>query len=80
MKKISAPACQPGFSLPRQTGGAHVFIAEHKNGKTTFIDPQSGKTDVANCFNQAKAESIRYCRIDNLNFSDYIKGCCKRRN
>lgn len=63
-----------------KNGGAHVFIAEHKNGKTTFIDPQSGKTDVANYFNQAKPESIRYCRIDNLKFSDYIKGCCKRRN
>ena len=63
-----------------ENGGAHVFIAEHKNGKTTFIDPQSGKTDVANYFNQAKPDKILYCRIDNLKFSDYINGCCKRKN
>lgn len=63
-----------------KNGGAHVFIAEHKNGETIFIDLQSGKTDVANYSNQAKPDRILYCRIDNLKFSDYINGCCKRKN
>lgn len=59
--------------------GAHVFIAETINGKTKFIDPQTNKTDVEINFSRAKPDSVYIMRVDNLEFTDKIKECCKDR-
>ena len=29
-----------------ETGGAHVFVAENRNGAIHFLDPQTGESDV----------------------------------
>lgn len=58
-------------------GGGHVFIAEQTDGKTIFIDPQNNKTDVSDYFQLAKVRETYVMRIDNLEFTDNIKLCCK---
>ena len=59
--------------------GGHVFVAEQKDGKTLFVDPQSGREDVERYFKLAKKNATYLLRIDNLEFTDNIKKCCKNR-
>ena len=54
----------------------HTIVAEQIHGKTVFIDPQNGELDPNHFKNLIKQECVFY-RIDNLNVSDYILGCCK---
>ena len=56
-------------------GGGHTFIAEQRNGETIFFDPQKGNMDVKNYFNRVVLNRTQFCRIDNLEFSKYIKEC-----
>jgi len=63
-----------------ETGGAHVFIAEQVNGKTIFIDPQSGKKNCEYYFTSAKSGTILFARIDNLEFTDLIEECVQNRS
>lgn len=58
-------------------GGGHVFIAEQVDGKTIFIDPQNNKQDVSGYFQLAKTKETYVLRIDDLEFTDNIKKCCK---
>lgn len=55
----------------------HTFIAEQRNGKTYFIDPQNNNNDVSNYFNLNEFGFTLLCRIDNLVPSDLIATCCE---
>lgn len=62
-------------------GSGHVFVAEQVNGKTVFIDPQSGKTDY-NPFDRIVtrgywADSHWLLRMDTNQFTDVAKRCFK---
>lgn len=56
---------------------AHVFVAEQKNGKTVFIDPQDGTNDARDYFEYVLDGHTEMCRIDNLEVSELIKECCE---
>lgn len=63
-------------------GGGHTFIAEQINGNTVFIDPQTyisrndpGYTQPEDYFKSVVSNQTRFCRIDNLGYSGYIKEC-----
>ena len=56
--------------------GGHTFIAERNNGKTSFIDPQTGDKDVGWYFDHAAPGKTQFARIDNLTPSDRIFNCC----
>ena len=56
-------------------GGGHTFLAERRNGVTVFTDAQSGTMDASSHFDQAREGSVQFCRIDNLEFSDYLEVC-----
>ena len=55
----------------------HTFIAEQINGVTHFSDPQSDEKDVSYYFDDVLEGETRFCRIDNLETSDYIRDCVK---
>ena len=57
--------------------GGHTFIAEQKNGKTVFFDPQNGEMDASWYFDNVKSGSVTFCRTDNLMPSEKIFECCK---
>ena len=59
--------------------GGHTFIAEQRDGKTVFIDPQSGETDVDWYFDEAKPGATQFCRIDNIEPSSLILDCCEKK-
>ena len=54
----------------------HVFVAEQRGGKTYFIDPQTGDTDVGWYFDHVQQNGTRFARIDNLTPNDRIFECC----
>ena len=54
----------------------HVFVAEQRDGKTYFIDPQNGDADVSWYFDHVQPGATRFARIDNLTPSDRIAECC----
>lgn len=56
-------------------GGGHTFIAEQRNGETIFSDPQTGRVGVSSYFNRVRPNTTQFCRIDNLQFSNYIEEC-----
>ena len=57
--------------------GGHTFMAEQRNGKTYFVDPQTGDTDVSWYFDEARPGSVSFCRTDQLMPSSHILNCCK---
>lgn len=59
------------------TRGGHTFVAEQRNGKTVFLDPQTNEINVERYFKEIKVKSSYFYRIDNLEITDYIKDCCK---
>lgn len=44
--------------------GAHVFLAEVKEGKVRYFDPQSGQDDVSSYIGRMKPKSVGVIRID----------------
>ena len=62
----------------KNSNTGHTFIAEQIDGRTHFIDPQTGSMDVAWYFSQVDSSRTRYCRIDNLDYNDRIHQCCTR--
>jgi SPP1 gp7 family putative phage head morphogenesis protein len=58
---------------------AHVFAAENVGGNVRFIDPQTGNTNCEWYFKHLMPSRTMMCRIDNLEPSDLIKGCCKNK-
>jgi hypothetical protein len=69
-------SCQ--WEKPNGTSRAHVFIAEKVNGRTRFIDPQTGGTDVSGYFALMKKNSTVFWRIDDAQLNEeLIEYCCK---
>ncbi len=66
-----------GVIWNREGYGGHVFIAEQIRGKTMFVDPQTNNMDVSGYFSHCKPEHTMLMRVDNLEFTDKIKMCCK---
>lgn len=62
-----------------RNSGAHVFVAENRDGKVVYLDPQTGKEDVSGYFKLVRKGSTMIARIDNLDPSDLIDGCCTSR-
>ena len=60
-----------------KNGAGHVFCAEQINGRTVFVDPQTGNGDCSNYFELMKKGSYRFWRIDNLRPSDLMIDCCE---
>ncbi len=59
--------------------GGHTFIAEQAEGKTHFIDPQTGKEGTEWYFDHVAHDRTQFCRIDDKEASTYILDCCKER-
>ena len=57
----------------------HVFIAEQRNGKTIYIDPQNGSLDCSSYFEYAVKGQTYIARIDTLTPINAILDCCKNR-
>lgn len=57
--------------------GGHTFIAEQENGRTRFIDPQTGSENSSWYFSHVQEGATRFCRIDNLNTTNRIEDCCR---
>ena len=55
----------------------HVFIAEQKNGRTYFYDPQSGDRDCSRYFRDVAPGQTEFARIDNLQPNEKILECCR---
>ncbi len=59
---------------------AHVFMAEQQGGTTRFMDPQTGRhVSIDRYLDAAIKGRTEISRIDNLNPTDRINGCAKRR-
>ncbi len=54
----------------------HVFVAEQKNGRTYFYDPQSADKAVGKYFSDCIKGFTSYTRIDTLKVTDLILKCC----
>lgn len=55
-------------------GGGHVFNVEQKNGKTQYIEAQTGHVkDFANTLRNVRKGEVALVRTDNLQFSDRAK-------
>ena len=55
-------------------GGGHVFNVERKNGKTQYIEAQTGKVkDFANTLKNVRTDRVALVRTDNLKLSDRAK-------
>ena len=59
-------------------GGGHVFVAEQLNGRTRYVDPQTGSVNVEYYFQSAKGNGTFCMRMDNLPFSERIHDCILR--
>ena len=58
-------------------GGGHVFIAEYKNGKVYYSDPQNAEMDCEQDFDLVNLKTVKILRIDNCRFTERIKECCE---
>ena len=55
-------------------GGGHVFNVEQRNGKTYFIEAQTGKVkDMQRLMDVMRTDRVALVRTDNLKFSDRAK-------
>lgn len=59
--------------------GAHVFVAENRGGEIVYIDPQTGREHVEGYFKKAERGFTMIARIDKLEPSHRIDGCCTSR-
>ena len=56
----------------------HIFIAEQVNGKTIFVDMQSGEINVEHYFDDVIHGETSFMRVDNLDVTAHIKDCCMK--
>ena len=56
----------------------HSFIAEWKDGRFTFLDVQNEVAYNEDILNEMQQESIKYCRIDNLEINDRGATTCEK--
>lgn len=57
-----------------ETNG-HTFIAEQRDGRTFYIDPQSGDENYTDWIDSALPGRTQFCRIDNLQTTELIRDC-----
>jgi len=50
----------------------HVFIAEQINGKTYFLDPQSGASNCEGYFTKSRKGATMIMRVDNCRVTDHV--------
>lgn len=62
----------------KNTNAGHTFVAERVDGKTIYVDPQSGNKDVKSYFSRVQDGSVRLARIDNLDVTSRILDCCRK--
>lgn len=55
----------------------HVFVAEQKNGKTFFYDPQNFSFNAKKHFKKCIKSLTMFARIDTLSVTDLIFQCCR---
>lgn len=77
MKKFGDGARAEVYVQWENRKDAHVFVAEQRNGKTVFVDPQDGTRDASAYFDFVENGKTEICRIDNLELTDLIKECCE---
>lgn len=65
--------------VARRGGNAHVFIAENIDGRIQCMCPQTNQSDCSSMFGEVIADKTMVARIDNLEPSDMISGCCESR-
>ena len=59
---------------------AHVFIAEQQGNGTVFLDPQTHKyIDISSYLDRVEPSKTQICRLDNLQPTELISECVKRR-
>ncbi len=68
-------------SVERWTGlrPAFNFIAEQVDGKTIFVDPQSGNGDCGDYFMDAEVGETQILRIDDNDLTDLVFKAVRRR-
>lgn len=58
----------------------HVIVAHlNEHGFVNFGDPQSGEIGAIRCLSEAKLDSVKIMRVDELKFTDLVKRCCANR-
>lgn len=58
----------------------HVIVTQCRDGAVKFGDPQTRNRAAANLLKEADlAKKIIVLRVDNLEFTDVVKRCCKNR-
>lgn len=60
------------------TNSGHSFVAEQVDGKTIYIDPQTGSTDVSDYFGRVQMGSVQMCRMDQLDVTNRILECSRK--
>lgn len=58
---------------------SHVFVAENRDGRISYMDPQSGKVSAYSHFDLAEEGKTEISRIDNLEPRRVIEDCCTTR-
>lgn len=73
--------CEVRVAWKGERGRGHVFVAEQIDGKTVFIDPQSGKSDYDPFDDVVKRGVYSHChwilRMDTNEFTEVAKRCFK---
>ena len=60
-------------------GDAHVFVGQNIGGRVYFFDPQLGKPEVSDYFQDGIDGSVEICRLDNLTPKiSLLAECCKK--
>ena len=61
-------------------GGGHVFNVERQNGKTVYVEAQTGKIkNFQKTLGSVRTDSVVLVRTDNLKFSDRAKNYVKQK-
>ena len=80
MKKLPDGAMCEIRCVWEDGNSGHVFIAEKRNGKVRYIDPQTGENNVSHYFGKMVEDTTTFWRIDNASFNEeLIKYCIKNK-
>lgn len=58
-------------------GGGHVFVAEYRNGKVHYMDPQNTQLNCEEYFEEINTRTTSILRTDNCAFTNRVRGCCE---
>ena len=60
------------------TNSGHTFMAERRDGRVVYYDPQTGSNDASSYFKRVQPGTCQFCRIDKLDVTQKINDCCRR--